>query len=164
MLLLTLPEMTAQASSEGSGFTLQEIWEASGFIARSVIVCLVVMMLGSIYVALERSIAFNRSRKQSMGLAAEIVGPLQTGDVTAARVLTDDERFKAAYLTSILKSGLTELEHRFDEHGIDNAYRAVDKAIIEEQGKMRKGMSILATTGSTAPFVGLFGTTFGVIN
>ena len=35
---------------------------------------------------------------------------------------------------------------------------------MEEISKMKRGMTVLATTGSTAPFVGLFGTTFGVIN
>jgi biopolymer transport protein TolQ len=99
-----------------------------------------------------------------MQLAAEIIGPLQQGDVSAAKVLSEDEKFSAAYLGAILKSGLGELEHRLDDHGIDNAHRAVDKAMVEEQAKMRRGMAILATTGSTAPFVGLFGTVFGVIN
>ena len=42
--------------------------------------------------------------------------------------------------------------------------RRFNKAIHEELAKMSRGMPILATTGSTAPFVGLFGTTFGVIN
>jgi biopolymer transport protein ExbB/biopolymer transport protein TolQ len=53
---------------------------------------------------------------------------------------------------------------RLDAHGVKNAQRAVDKAHSEEIAKMKRGMTILATTGSTAPFVGLFGTTFGVIN
>jgi biopolymer transport protein ExbB len=35
---------------------------------------------------------------------------------------------------------------------------------VEELSKLRKGLAILATTGSTAPFIGLFGTVFGVIN
>ena len=34
----------------------------------------------------------------------------------------------------------------------------------QEVAKLRRGMPMLATVGSTAPFVGLFGTTFGVIN
>lgn len=163
-MLLILLEVAAHASEEGGGFTLREIWEASGFIARSVIVVLSIMGLGSIYVAAERLIAFRRATGQSMRLAAEIIAPLQQGDVQAALVLTGDEKFKASYLATLLKSGLTELQHRFDEHGIENAERAIDKSLVEESGRMRRGMAILATTASTAPFVGLFGTTFGVIN
>ena len=51
-----------------------------------------------------------------------------------------------------------------DRFALDNAKRAVSKAYAEEMAKLQRGMTVLATTGSTAPFVGLFGTTFGVIN
>ena len=164
MLLIILEAVARAADEPAAGFTLREIWEASGFIARSVIVVLSIMALASVYVAVERLIAFNRARNQSMQLAAEIIAPLQQGDVSAALTLTGDDKFKASYLAALLRSGLSELQHRFDQHGIDNAERAVDKSMLEEQGRMRRGMAILATTASTAPFVGLFGTTFGVIN
>ncbi|MBW2253002.1 MAG: MotA/TolQ/ExbB proton channel family protein [Deltaproteobacteria bacterium] len=165
MLLYTLLEVAANAAQDlGQGFTMREIWEASGFIARSVIVVLAIMLIACTYVALERLIAFNRARSQSMKLAAEVVAPLQQGDITTALSLARDDRFKAAYLGSLLKAGLAEVEERFDPHAIQNGERAVGKSIVEEQGKLRRGMAILATTGSTAPFVGLFGTTFGVIN
>jgi len=164
-MLLIILEAVARASEEaGGGFTLSEIWAASGFIARCVIVVLATMGIGSIYVGLERLIAFRRATGQSMLLAAEIIAPLQQGDVGAALALTADDKFKASYLATLLRSGLTELNHRFDDHGIHNAERAVDKSMLEEEGRMRRGMAILATTASTAPFVGLFGTTFGVIN
>ena len=124
MLLLTLAELAARAADDTpQGFTLGEIWHASGTIARTVIILLCVMMLACIYVALERLIAFNRARAQSMQLAAEIIGPLQQGDVSAAKTLAEDEKFASAYLGSILKSGLGELENRLDDHGIDNAHR-----------------------------------------
>ena len=74
------------------------------------------------------------------------------------------EDYKSAYLAGLLKAGLGELSARLDRAGIENAKRAVEKAHMEEISKMKRGMTILATTGSTAPFVGLFGTTFGVIN
>lgn len=164
-MLLMLIEAVAQADAgAGSGFTLREIWEHSGFIARSVIVMLILMFLGSIFVAIERLIAFNRARNQSMRLAAEIVKPLQQGSVSQALKIAQDEQFKSSYLGALLRAGLRELDARLDRHGIENAARAVSKAYVEEVSKMKRGMTVLATVGSTAPFVGLFGTTFGVIN
>lgn len=162
-MLLMLIEAVAQAE-EGSGFTLQEIWDHSGAIARAVIVTLILMFVGSIMVGIERLIAFNRARSQSIRLAAEIVGPLQQGNVKAALKIAQDEQFKSSYLASLLKAGLKELDARLDRHGLENAERAVAKAHGEEVAKMKRGMTILATVGSTSPFVGLFGTTFGVIN
>jgi len=165
MLLLLLDAVAfAEEAQAGSGFTMREIWEHSGAIARAVIICLIVMFVACVFVAIERAIAFNRARRQSMRLAAEIVAPLQQGDVASALKMCQDDQYKSAYLGNLLQSGLVELNQRVDRHGIENAQRAVVKAHGEELAKMKRGMTILATTGSTAPFVGLFGTTFGVIN
>ncbi len=165
-MLLSVLTTLAMAAEEGEavGFTLVDIWNHSGFIARSVIIILLGMLLWSIYVGIERLIAHNRSRKRSMLLAAEIVAPLQRGDIAGALKLTRDEQFQNAYLGALLGAGLKEMEVRVDEYGIAAAKMAIDKAVNEEISKLKRGMTVLATTGSTAPFVGLFGTTFGVIN
>jgi biopolymer transport protein TolQ len=42
--------------------------------------------------------------------------------------------------------------------------RSMDVAIAKEAERLQKGLPVLATTGSTAPFVGLFGTVFGIMN
>ena len=42
--------------------------------------------------------------------------------------------------------------------------RAMDVAIAKEAAKLQKGLPVLATVGSTAPFVGLFGTVWGIMN
>ena len=42
--------------------------------------------------------------------------------------------------------------------------RAMDVAIARESEKLQKGLPVLATVGSTAPFVGLFGTVWGIMN
>lgn len=163
-MLLLLLETVARAEEAAPGFTMSEIWAHSGWIARSVIVCLIFMMVGTIMVFIERMIAFGRARKQSIRLRNEIVGPLQQADVATALRITQDDQFKAGYLTGLLRAGLRELEEGYDKFALDNAKRAVSKAHAEELAKLQKGMPILATVGSTAPFVGLFGTTFGVVN
>lgn len=164
MILWYLTDIALAAEQQASGFTLTEIWQHSGWIARGVILMLIGMMLWSTYTGIDRILAFRRARAQSMALAAEIVGPLRRGDVAAARKLAADDRFKSSYLAGMLKAGLTELEARFDRFGMSNAHRAIEKATNEELSKLKRGMPILATTGSTAPFVGLFGTTMGVVN
>jgi biopolymer transport protein ExbB/TolQ len=163
MSLLMILESIAHAE-EASGFTLREIWEHSGFIARGTIVLLVMMMLTTLAVAIERVMAFNKARNQSIELASKIVPALQQNDIQAGLAICNDEEYKDSYLGALLQAGLRELDERSDRFGVDNARRAVLKAHGEEIAKMRRGMTILATTGSTAPFVGLFGTTFGVIN
>lgn len=162
MLLFAIVE--AFAEEGGSGFTLAEIWDHSGFLARAVIITLLGMMLGSMVISIERLLAFNTARNQSRALAQAVVPHLESGDLRAALELAGSEEFKSAYLGKLLSAGLRELDLRMDAHGIHNAKRAVDQAVGLEIARLKRGMPILATTGSTAPFVGLFGTTFGVIN
>ena len=68
----------------------------------------------------------------------------------------------------IFASGMLEWRrsHRSDGGLIAGAQaridRAMDVAIARESGRLNKGLSFLATTGSTAPFIGLFGTIWGI--
>ncbi|MEM8538723.1 MAG: protein TolQ [Pseudomonadota bacterium] len=70
----------------------------------------------------------------------------------------------------IFAAGMTEWRrsHRQDGGLIAGATaridRSMDVAIAKEAGRLQKGLPILATVGSTAPFVGLFGTVWGIMN
>lgn len=156
--------LAAAEQEEAAGFTLAEIWQHSGMIARGVILILAVMMGWALFVGIERLIAHTRARKQSMQLAAEVVASLNVSDVAKALEQSKKDEFKSSYLGAILRAGLAEVEVRADAHGLAAAKRAVEKVIPQEIAKLNKGMTVLATVGSTAPFVGLFGTVFGVIN
>ena len=70
----------------------------------------------------------------------------------------------------IFAAGMTEWRrsHREDGGLIPGATaridRSMDVAIAKEAERLQKGLPVLATTGSTAPFIGLFGTVFGIMN
>lgn len=162
LLLMTMTQALAEEAA--SGFTLAEIWEHSGYLARAVILSLVLMLVATIIISVERWLAFRTATAQSKLLAAKVVPFLQKQDVRGALKLAQSDEFKNAYLGALLRAGLGELDLRVDHHGVANAHRAVEKAIAQEISKLRRGMPVLATVGSTAPFVGLFGTTFGVVN
>jgi biopolymer transport protein ExbB/TolQ len=168
MLMTLFMSAVALANGEGdveSSFTMMAMWEHAGFIARFVIVTLLLMMVASVLIAIERWIAFRKSTATSMELAGAIVGKLQANDIQAALTIASSEDYKSAYLAAVLRPGLAEMSLRVDDYGLQNAHRAIGKSINEEVSKFRNwGMTALATVASTAPFVGLFGTTFGVIN
>lgn len=154
----------AHAEEAAPGFSLSEMWEHAGWIARGVIITLVLMSVVSLMVGVERVLAFRQATERSKQLAAAIIPSLNKNDVSGALKVAQDEAYKGAYLGPLLKAGLAELDLRRDHYGIENAHRAVEKAVGQEISRMKRGMGVLATTGSTAPFVGLLGTTFGVIN
>ncbi|MBN1335613.1 MAG: MotA/TolQ/ExbB proton channel family protein [Deltaproteobacteria bacterium] len=145
-------------------FTPQELWNSMGSIARIVLFTLLIMSVASVYVAIERSITFLRARRQSRALADRIAEALVGHDLVGARALTEEARFRVSYLGHLLKVGLGEMVARFDRVGLEAARRAMDRSMLVEALDLKKGTAILATVGSTAPFVGLVGTVFGIIN
>ncbi|WP_386679850.1 protein TolQ [Loktanella sp. R86503] len=70
----------------------------------------------------------------------------------------------------VFSAGMTEWRrsHKQDGGLIAGAQaridRSMDVAIAKEAATLQKGLSVLATTGSVAPYVGLFGTVFGIMN
>ncbi|MES2643798.1 MAG: MotA/TolQ/ExbB proton channel family protein [Myxococcota bacterium] len=142
----------------------QHLWAVMGVPAKTIFVLLLVMLVWSVYVGIERMVMFLRARAQSRALAEAIAKPLASGDMDASLKLVASEQYKLAYLGSIVKSGLSEYRARPDKHGIEAAKRGLERMAMNEAAALRKGMNVLATTGSTAPFVGLVGTIFGIIN
>lgn len=152
------------AEEEVAGFTMMEMWEHSGFIARTVIILLGFMFLATNVVMVERLIAFLRARGHSIKAAIAVIKPMQAYDIDAALKAAKSPAFKAGHLPALLAAGLAELKERPNKLGIHNAERALDKVTGEQLAKLKRWFGLMASVGSTAPFVGLAGTTFGVIN
>lgn len=142
----------------------QHLWTAMGVPAKIIFAVLLVMLVWSVYVGIERLITFLRSRAASRLLAENIAKPLSTGDMDGSLKLVNDPKYKLAYLGAVIRAGITEYKLRPDHHGIEAAKRGLERIALIEASNLRKGMNVLATTGSTAPFVGLVGTIFGIIN
>jgi len=78
------------------------------------------------------------------------------------------EVFKAGYvelhkLTSAQKDKKTDGPNVMDLGGIDNLARSLRRASTVELTALERLIPVLATTGSTAPFIGLFGTVWGIL-
>jgi len=73
--------------------------------------------------------------------------------------------FRAGYieLSKVTANGSTEGGERYDLGGIENVERALRRASVAEVTYLESKVAFLATTGSTAPFVGLFGTVWGIM-
>ena len=145
-------------------FTLEALWSATGTPVRVVIVIMALMALACVYVTIERLIALGKARSQSRNLAAAITESMAKGNAAAALDVARAKIYKDAYLARLMEAGLAEFSAREDKHGIEAAFRGLERVSIIEGADLRRGLNILATVGSTAPFVGLVGTIFGIIN
>lgn len=150
-------------------FSLQEMWAHMGMIAKTVVFILLFMSVYSIAVGVERLLVFNKAKKQSNILLKLISKLWQQGKVEESVKLASDKRFKNSHLAKVLVAGLNEIEFQKESKAdfstrVESAKRAIDRATIKSVQEFKRGLNALATIGSTSPFVGLFGTVFGIIN
>jgi biopolymer transport protein ExbB/biopolymer transport protein TolQ len=138
-----------------------------GFIALTVVIILAIMSMYSIAVMIERLLSFNAAKKQSREFAPRVAGALRDGRIDDAITMSD--KYKKSHLAMVVNSGLQEFQaHQLSTEipgeMVDAAKRALQRAVAVKTAEFKRGLSSLATIGSTAPFVGLFGTVVGIVN
>jgi biopolymer transport protein ExbB/TolQ len=150
-------------------FGLLEMWHAMGFLAKSVAILLIILSIIAIYMFIERQLVFARARKKSLQVAPKLAELLKNGNMKDALALASKKEYKGSHLARVTAAGIQaymegkEAKLGFDEQ-IATASRASERAKTMFSQELRRGLSILATIATSSPFIGLFGTIFGIIN
>lgn len=149
------------------GFDMVSMWNQMGFAARAVVIIMFLMSAWSIGVMIDRFIAYSSTKKQSRQFAPAVAGALREGKLDEAIKLA--ERYKKSHLAKVVVAGLQEFQAHQGQSDIsgetiESSQRALERAQAITHAELKRGLSGLATIGSTAPFVGLFGTVVGIIN
>jgi biopolymer transport protein ExbB/biopolymer transport protein TolQ len=144
-----------------------ELWDNMGILARGVTVILAIMSVWSIGVMIERFMTYRAARKQSREFAPAVAEALRSGSIRDAIDLA--EQNKKSHLAKVVAAGLQEFQAHQGSKDIpgeivESSRRALQRATALGIEEFKRGLGGLATIGSTAPFVGLFGTTVGIIN
>lgn len=147
---------------------LVEMWHSMSIVPKLVVFTLLLMSVYCFATGIERAIVFNKAKKQSRDLLKLISGLWREGKVEESIKLSSDKRFKNSHLAKVLVAGLNELQFQQDNRSaqpevVESAKRAIERATIKGVQEFKRGLNGLATIGSTGPFVGLFGTVFGII-
>jgi biopolymer transport protein ExbB/biopolymer transport protein TolQ len=147
---------------------LVEMWHSMSVIPKGVVITLVLMSVYCFATGIERLIVFGKAKKQSRILLRLISALWQEGKVEDSIKLCSDKRFKNSHLAKVMVAGLNELQFQQDSRAsqaeiVESAKRAIERATIKGVQEFKRGLNGLATIGSTGPFVGLFGTVFGII-
>ena len=149
-------------------FSISGIFEHFTPATWTISVTLLIMSMLSVGVAIDRAVIFARSRGQSKQFAADIASKLKNAEVGPAIKHARMDEYRFAYLARILRTGFEDAVDVQNKSGtlddLSTVHSAMERAVAEEDASMRKRMTILATVSSTAPFVGLLGTVFGIIN
>jgi biopolymer transport protein ExbB/TolQ len=148
--------------------SLVEIWQSMGLLARLVAIALVAMGFASVVVSFERLLVMRRAQQVSARFAAKARPLLEARDLDTLLDLTGGAEFRGAPLPRLIRFGLESFnaaQDRGDDAAASSemARRELNRRLEQLGAESRRGMGILASTGSTAPFIGLFGTVIGII-
>ena len=168
-----LGEALAQAVAPLPGHqdTVLDMVMGSGPVVRAVLVILVLFSIGCWGIAFAKGLEMRRARRQSERFIdifwdAKNLATIQTASVD----------LKESPVAQVFRGGYQELqrltkakrgtpggEEPEEFGGIQNVQRAMIRARTQEVTRLERGLTFLATTASTAPFIGLFGTVWGIM-
>ncbi|HOL38098.1 MAG: MotA/TolQ/ExbB proton channel family protein [Proteobacteria bacterium] len=156
----TAPTIGTEAVDNPYG--LKALWNQGDFVARGTLAILIIMSIGSWYIiftkvfeqrAMLRSARQNAETFWKAGSVKAGVGQLAEG--SALRYIAE-QGIKAS---DHHEGTMVETIDKLTWIGM-----SIDRAVGSVQSRLQDGMAFLATVGSTAPFVGLFGTVWGIYN
>ncbi|MBO5752148.1 MAG: protein TolQ [Proteobacteria bacterium] len=147
------------------------VLESTGAV-MAVLVILVAMSLISWYIIAMKAAYLNKARKQSdkfqdvFWRSKRLDNTYKEAETLKSSPIA--QMFRAGYVElTKLKKGEKEKDkdaESMELSGIENVERALLRASLAETTELEKTLSFLATTGSTAPFIGLFGTVWGIMH
>lgn len=150
---------------EAVDFSMWALFARATFVVKIVMVLLLGASVWCWAIVVDKIIQYRKARAEAARFDAAFWSgePL---DALYAQLGPEPEGATAR----IFASGMSEWErsHRDDGALIAGATsrieRSMDVAVTRESDRLQKGLPVLATVGSTAPFVGLFGTVWGIMN
>jgi len=156
-------------------FSLLGLWSQMGMVAKLVVIILLGMSAYAIWIAIDRLMAFQKGRKSSIQYL-QALQPLIGAQPDFGQAASLGERWKKdAPLARVISTGLNEFGTGLHELGgaagdtveiellLHGVGRSMERARKRELAGLQRGLPVLATIASSAPFVGLFGTVFGII-
>jgi biopolymer transport protein ExbB len=154
-------EIAPPTANVENPYGLQALWAGGDIVARSVLVVLVIMSLASWFVMLTKLWDQNRLKKSAKVVEKQFWTAPSVKDGTDRLKKGDDFR-------NIAEDGLRAASHhdgRLTDRIDLNEWitMSLQRAVDQVNSKLHNGLGLLATVGSTAPFVGLFGTVWGIL-
>ena len=147
--------------------SLTQMFAESGWVARTVIIFLLILSVYSIAVMIEKFMTYRAAKKQSIEFLPILVKCLKDNNLQGA--VEKSKQYGKSHIARVVSAGLLEFLNQKSEVAasfdvVGAVTRALERETTITSAEMKKGLCGLATIGSTAPFIGLFGTVFGIIN
>jgi biopolymer transport protein ExbB len=138
------------------------LWSQGDFVARGTLIILVIMSLASWYILITK---LYESFKIGSEAKVARTGFFKASNLPdAVKTLKEGSAFRFIADTGVAATGHHEgaLTENIDLNTWVTS--SVQRSIDDVQSRLQDGLAVLATVGSTAPFIGLFGTVWGILN
>ncbi len=147
--------------------SLLEMWHQMMWFAKGIVFILLIMSIWSLSIFVKKWWDLRQAQAETRKFAPEFSQFLEEDNITEAINLS--ERYKKSHVARVLGGALSEVKPLIQDgsvsvNDINSAERAVEREMLMTLTDMKRGNGILATVGATAPFVGLLGTTMGIVN
>lgn len=147
--------------------SLMELWGQMMWFAKGIVFILAGMSIWSLSVFFKKWWDLRKAQSETRKFAPEFSQFLEEDNLNEAINLSD--RYKRSHLARVLGGALVEVKPLIHDGtitvgDINTAERAVEREMLMQVTDLRRGLGILATVAATAPFVGLLGTTMGIVN
>lgn len=147
--------------------TLTDMFGSIGLTGVCVLGCLALISLYSVALIVDKLRRFRAASSQSTEFLVEFDHCLRQGKLQSAVVTA--QRHKGSHVARVVAAGVAEMIESdgpavAPEARVGYVSRALERSTDLTLADMKKGLGSLATIGSTAPFIGLFGTVVGIIH
>jgi biopolymer transport protein ExbB/biopolymer transport protein TolQ len=147
--------------------SLTELLGHVGIFGGAVMVCLALLSVFSVGMIIDKHRRFVSASRQSEKFKPEFKKFLHGGDVQD--LIEAAQPYQSSYVAQVVLAGITEYDGvresgRDPGASLELVTSALRDSMSETLIQLRQGLGFLATIGSTAPFIGLFGTVVGIIN
>ena len=161
-----MEEVVNLAALEGSiDFSMFGMFLKSDWVVKLVIILLVIFSIQSWKIIIQKILLINKQKK----ISKQFENHFWSG-ISLDELYQQIDDFDHESYSNIFRNIMGEYEKsRLQKNKIDSAfiqrlYTSLDLSIAAEDSSLNKGLSFLASSGSVAPFIGLFGTVWGIIN
>ncbi len=147
--------------------SLIDLFNSMGYFAKGIVLVLAIMSIYSLSIMIGKWWSLRAAQKETRKFAPEFSQFLEEDNLGEAIRLA--ETYKASHVARVLGGALGEIKPLIQDGSvtvadINSAERAVEREMLMNIVLLKRGLGVLATVGATAPFVGLLGTTMGIVN
>ncbi len=147
--------------------SLLALFSSMGGFAKGIVFVLAIMSVFSLTVMVQKWWRLRKAQAETRKFAPEFSQFLEEDNLNEAIRLA--ETYKQSHVARVLGGALGEVKPLLQNGSvtvsdINSSERAVERNMMIILSELKRGLGVLATVGATAPFVGLLGTTMGIVN